>query len=174
MWSFIKICLICIIGIYRLKKNFTEKTGILLNYFLLCSLWILNFCRFWPIMQIRKKGGWNKKNIFSSETTEPISTKLCWNDSWMVPFQNCVRWSRLPTKMAAKLKIEKRGDEILIVHCCFSVSQKKQKWTIKIPSPLFLFWAWWPSWLEVGITGHNFGRGPSKKHFSKVWLRLAQ
>jgi hypothetical protein len=22
--------------------------------------------------------------------------------------------------MAAKLKIEKRGDEILIVHCCFS------------------------------------------------------
>jgi hypothetical protein len=23
------------------------------------------------------------------------------------PFQNCVRWSRLPTKMAAKLKIEK-------------------------------------------------------------------
>jgi hypothetical protein len=25
--------------------------------------------------------------------------------------------------MAAKLKIEKRGDEILIVHCCFSASQ---------------------------------------------------
>jgi hypothetical protein len=24
--------------------------------------------------------------------------------------------------MAAKLKIEKRGDEILIVHCCFSSS----------------------------------------------------
>jgi hypothetical protein len=27
--------------------------------------------------------------------------------------------------MAAKLKIEKRGDEILIVHCCFSRSQIK-------------------------------------------------
>ena len=27
--------------------------------------------------------------------------------------------------------------------------------------PLFLFLAWWPSWLEVGITGQNFGRGPS-------------
>ena len=80
-----------------------------------------------PIMQIRKKGGWNFKKIFSSETTEPISTKLCWNDSWMAPFQNCVRWSRLPTKMAAKLKIEKRGDEILIVHCCFSVSQNELK-----------------------------------------------
>jgi hypothetical protein len=38
------------------------------------------------------------------------------------PLPNCVRWSRLPTKMAAKLNIEKRGDEILIVHCCFSVS----------------------------------------------------
>ena len=59
-------------------------------------------------MQIRKKGGWNLKKIFSSETTEPISTKLCWND-------------------AAKLKIEKRGDEILIVHCCFSVSQNELK-----------------------------------------------
>ena len=46
--------------------------------------------------------------------------------SWMAPFQNCVRRSRLPTKMAAKLKIEKRGDEILIV-CCFSVSQNELK-----------------------------------------------
>jgi hypothetical protein len=36
-------------------------------------------------------------------------------------------WSRLPTKMAAKLKIEKRGDEILIVHCCFSISQTELK-----------------------------------------------
>ena len=41
-----------------------------------------------PIMQIRKKEEWNLKKIFSSETTEPISTKLCWNDSWMAPFQN--------------------------------------------------------------------------------------
>ena len=61
--------------------------------------------------------------INSSEATGPIWTKLWWNGPWMVPFQNCVRWSRLPTKMAAKLKIEKRGDEILIVHCCFSISQ---------------------------------------------------
>jgi hypothetical protein len=29
------------------------------------------------IMQIRKKGGWNLKKFFSSETTEPILTKLC-------------------------------------------------------------------------------------------------
>jgi hypothetical protein len=35
----------------------------------------------------RKKGGWNLKKIFSSVTTEPISTKLCWNDPLVVPFQ---------------------------------------------------------------------------------------
>jgi hypothetical protein len=65
--------------------------------------------------------------IFSSETTGPIATKLWWNGPWMAPFQKFARWSRLPTKMAAKLKIEKRGDEILIVHCCFSVSQNELK-----------------------------------------------
>ena len=65
--------------------------------------------------------------IFSSETTGPIATKLWWNGPWMTPFQNCVRWSRLPTKVAAKLKIEKRGEEILIVHCCFSASQNELK-----------------------------------------------
>ena len=46
----------------------TYITGFFMNFELL------------PIMQIRKKGGWNLKKIFSSETTEPISTKLCWND----------------------------------------------------------------------------------------------
>jgi hypothetical protein len=40
--------------------------------------------------------------------------------------------------------------------------------------PLFIFLAWRPSWLEVGITGHNCGRGPSKDHSTKVWLQLAQ
>ena len=44
----------------------------------------------------------------------------------------------------------------------------------KISSPLFLFLAWWPSWLEVGNTRHIFGRGPSKDHSTKVWLQLAQ
>ena len=39
--------------------------------------------------------------------------------------------------------------------------------------PFFLFFAWGPSWLEVGITRHNFGRGPPKDHSTKVWLQLA-
>ena len=30
------------------------------------------------------------------------------------------------------------------------------------------------NWLEVGINGHNCGRGPSKNHFTKVWLQLVQ
>jgi hypothetical protein len=40
--------------------------------------------------------------------------------------------------------------------------------------PFFLFWAWWPPWLAVGITGHNFGRGSPKDHSTKVWLQLAE
>jgi hypothetical protein len=28
--------------------------------------------------------------------------------------------------------------------------------------------------LEVGTTGHSFGRAPSKDHSTKVWLQLAQ
>jgi len=56
--------------------------------------------------------------IFSSETTGPIATKLWWNGPWMDPFQNCVRCSRLQTKMAAKLNIEKRGMKFQLF-CCF-------------------------------------------------------
>jgi hypothetical protein len=48
------------------------------------------------------------------------------------PLPNWGRWSRLPTKMAAKLKIEKRGDEILIVHCCFSISQNELKFELQL------------------------------------------
>ena len=33
---------------------------------------------------------------------------------------------------------------------------------LKFHPPFFLFLAWRPSWLKVGITGHNFGRGHAK------------
>ena len=52
------------------------------------------------------------------------------------------------------------------------VSEKKI--LLKYHPPFFIFLAWWPSWLEIGITGHKFGRGSSKDHSTKVWLRLAQ
>ena len=51
-----------------------------------------------------KKGGLKLKKIFSSETTVPISTKLCWNDPWVVPFQKCVRQCRPVSKMATMTK----------------------------------------------------------------------
>ena len=70
--------------------------------------------------------------INSSEATGPIWTILWWNGPWMAPFQNCFRWSQLPTKMAVKLKIEKRGDETLIVHCCFSISQNELKHRFRV------------------------------------------
>ena len=49
-----------------------------------------------------------------------------------------------------------------------------EKIFFKLNPPFFLFLAWRPSWLEVGITGHNFGKGPSKDYSTKVWLQLAQ
>ena len=50
----------------------------------------------------------------------------------------------------------------------------EEKLFFLISSPVFLFLVWWPSWLEVGITGHNFGRGVSKDHSTNVLLQLAQ
>jgi hypothetical protein len=106
---------------FELYKHNDELFNI--YYRIFYELW--TFADFDQLCKLEKRGMKFKKKIFSSETTEPISIKLCWNDSWMA--QNCVWWSRFPTKMAAKLKIEKRGDEILIVHCCFSVSQNELK-----------------------------------------------
>ena len=51
-----------------------------------------------------EKGGMKLKKIFSSETTEPISTKVCWNDPWVVPFQNWVHQRRPVSKMATITK----------------------------------------------------------------------
>jgi hypothetical protein len=58
-----------------------------------------------------------------------LPCKLWWNGPWMAPFQICV-WP--PTKMATKLKIEKRGDAILIVHCCFSICQNELKYVAAV------------------------------------------
>ena len=50
----------------------------------------------------------------------------------------------------------------------------EEKIFFKFHPPFFLFLAWRPSWLEVGITGRKFGMGPSKDHSTKAWLQLAQ
>ena len=64
----------------------------------------------------RKKEGMKLKKNFSSETTEPISTKLCWNDPWVVPFQNCVRHFRPLTKMAATAKLNSHKNLLVWNH----------------------------------------------------------
>jgi hypothetical protein len=35
------------------------------------------------------------------------------------------------------------------------------------------FWKWGPLWIQDGTGGHKFERGPTKDHFSRVWLRLS-
>ena len=84
--------------------------------------------------------------IFSSETTGPIATKLWWNGPWMAPFQNCVRWSRLPTKMATKLKIEKRGDEIVKKSSSLKLLSQFQ------PNFAEMILGWSPSKIVSGIS----------------------
>ena len=84
--------------------------------------------------------------IFSSETTGPIATKLWWNGPWMTPFQHCVRWSWLPTRMATKLKIEKREDAI-----------KKNSSPLKLlsqsqPNLAEMILGWSPSKIVSGIS----------------------
>jgi hypothetical protein len=56
------------------------------------------------LCKLEKKGDEIKKKFFSSETTVPISTKLCWDDPWVVPFQKCVRQCRPVSKMATMTK----------------------------------------------------------------------
>jgi hypothetical protein len=80
----------------------------------------------------------------------------------MVLFQNYVRRFGPSTKMAPTAELE-----------IGSVVTEEKIFFFNL-SPFFLFLAWWPSWLEVGITGPNFGRGPSKDYSTKVWLQLAQ
>ena len=73
-------------------------------YVIFYELW--TFAYFDRLCKLEKRG-MKLKKIFSAEITEPISTKLCWNDSWVVPFQNCVRQCRPVSKMAAMTKNRK-------------------------------------------------------------------
>ena len=105
----------------KVSINITWSTGSLrhilgnIAWWPLCSIFSspgFGLCELLPSLFVLRPSSTFHILIFSSETTGPIATKLSWNAPWMAPFQNCVRWSRLPTKMAAKLKIEKKGDEV--------------------------------------------------------------
>jgi hypothetical protein len=90
---------------FELLKHNDELLNI---YYGIFELW--TFADFDRLCILDKKGGWNFKKIFSSETTEPISTKLCWNYSWVVLFQNCVRHFRTSTNMAATAELNLTWD----------------------------------------------------------------
>ena len=84
---------------FELYKHNDELFDI---YYGICyELW--TFADFDRLCKLEKRG-MKLKKIFSSYTTESISTKLCWNDPWVVPFQNGVRQRRLLSKMAAITK----------------------------------------------------------------------
>ena len=70
-------------------------------YVIFYELW--TFAYFDRLCKLEKRG-MKLKKIFSSETTEPVSTKLCWDDPWLVPFQNGVHQSRPVSKMTAITK----------------------------------------------------------------------
>ena len=84
---------------FELYKHNDELFNI--YYGIFYELW--TFAYFDRLCKLEKRGMKFLKNL-SSETTEPISTKLCWNDPWVVPFQNCVRQRRPVSKMAAITK----------------------------------------------------------------------
>ena len=84
---------------FELYKHYDELFNI--YYGIFYELW--TFVYFDRLCKLEKRGEEIKK-FFSSETTEPISTTLCWKDPWVVPFQNCVRQCHLVSKMAAMTK----------------------------------------------------------------------
>ena len=105
--------------------------------YLPCNFEVNPITHFDRLCKLEKRRDEIKKKIFSSETTGPIATKLLWNDPWMAPFQNCVRWSQLPTKLAAKLKIEKGGlklkKNLLLWNYWANLNQTLLKWSLDGP-----------------------------------------
>ena len=87
------------------------------------ELW--TFAYFDRLCKLEKRG-MKLKKIFSSESTEPISTKLCWNDPWVVPFQilsiSAVLYPRWPPLL--KIEISSNGQN------CSILSQKVPKFEL--------------------------------------------
>jgi hypothetical protein len=132
MWSFIKICLICIIGINRLKEKFQKNIPEhMLNYSMPCSC-SSNLSSFWLILK-------HIKTILSG-TSSSIKTKLRWNSHWMVLFQNGVRQLRSPAKMAATVQLRcyyelYKYTTIKLINTsdeprCATVFTKQNNWTM--------------------------------------------
>ena len=132
--------------------------------YLPCNFEVNPITHFDRLCKLEKRGMKLKKIIFSSETTGPIATKLLWNDPWMAPFQKCVRWSWLPTKMAAKLKIEKGGMKLRNKSSPLKLLSQSQPnfaemilgWSpFKIVSVSAVLYPRWPPWLKLEISSNG-------------------
>jgi hypothetical protein len=92
--------------------------------------------------------------------------------------------------MAAKLKIEKRGDKILIVHCCFNISQNELKFELQesfqqslveigsVVSEEKIFFKFHPPFFLICIIGQNRQKFKVHKnpviHVKKLIIMLIQ
>jgi hypothetical protein len=88
------------------------------------ELW--TFTDFDRLCKLEKK--WDEIKKISSETTAPISTKLCWNDPYVVPFQNCIRQRRPVSKMAA---ITKNRNFLKWPKLLYFKPESAKIWTVK-------------------------------------------
>ena len=79
--------------------------------YLPCNFEVNPITHFDQLCKLEKRGMKLKKKSSPQKPLGQLQPNFC--GMILGFFQNCVRWSRLPTKMAAKLKIEKRGDEII-------------------------------------------------------------
>jgi hypothetical protein len=139
----------------------------------------LNFADFDRLSKLEKRGDEIKKKSFSSFRGEDL---------------NVIFYKNMPNLhnryISAERKISQKNPEYMLNYflpCSCSVSDSP---ALHSRSPLLLkieissngqncsilsqnvlkfeLYKHNDEWLEVGITGHKFGRGPSKNHFSKV------
>ena len=145
---FIKICLICIIGINWLKEKFQKNSEYMLNYPFPCSCSInLSSFRFiikqqWTIEEI---------SIFSN------SSHL----EWRIGLSDTILKGTHPRTIPARFGLiwfrGFRGEDVTSL-CLNSV----------------MFLVTQPPWLGANVVRHNSERGPHKDHSTKVWSRLAK
>jgi hypothetical protein len=85
----------------------------------------------------------------------------------MVLFQNCVRQSRSPTKMATTVQLRCYWKRL------WSRWAITGSWEPLIGSYVKLSTAVQPSWSEGGTTRYNFGKEPFNDYFIKIWFQLS-
>jgi hypothetical protein len=83
---------------------------------------------------IAEKRKFDKKNHLKSsplKLTWPIRTRLCWNGPWVAPFQNHIRWPRLPTEICfSPLTLPGEFLNIFYMNYAFDLTQNIAKTNI--------------------------------------------